>query len=232
MTFSARILALAVALILAALGLTACSGTRYDLPWSSKTPSFFDKEDNTPIVELNYAAADRLTANLKKTLPPGSPIYFEPLADMNDPSAQRPFGLVVMRQVAARLTQNGFRITEGSSQDPARPAPAKPGEFDLAPRNSTLPDTAPPREALLRGTYLLGKNVIYLSAQVVRLDDRAVVSGYDWTLPNNKNTRELLPQLKSSGMSPAVKTMPDPITSSPIMTPLPGEKPLNDKKKQ
>jgi hypothetical protein len=221
---------LAVVLAALALALGCSSMTRQDLPWGSKSATFFDKEDNTPIVDLNYEAAEKMIPALKKTLPPGSPVYLEAFTDMDDATVLRPFGRVVANQVAARLSQAGFRITAANPADPDRPTPSKPGEFDPTPRDSSILGDVTPREAVLRGTYLLGKNVIYVSAQVMRLDDKAVVAGYDWTLPNNRNTRELLPQLKTPGLTPAVKTQPDPIISSPIVTPLPGEKPLNGKK--
>lgn len=225
--FPARFLLAVLALAL----LPGCSGTRHDLPWGGKPTTFFDKEDNTPIVELNYKAAERLAANMKKTLPPGSPVYVQAFANMGDPEDARPFGRIVADQVAARLAQEGFRVTEGTPQDPDKPLLASPGRYDPSPSNSTSSRDTPPREARLSGTYLLGKNVIYLSSKITRLDDKAVVAGFDWTLPNNKNTRELLPQLKASGLTPAVKTLPDPLAA-----PLPGERTIvtdpNGKKKK
>lgn len=166
------------------------------------TPGF--EEDNTPIIELNYDAAASLAFNVKPIeLPDGSPVYIRKFVNKEDPTDTSRFGLIVATQVANRLAQRGLLMTEGVPPAEAyqAPPPREKGNF------LQLPDK---RSAKLDGSYIIGQNVIYVTGKIVRLDDNAIVSAHNWTLPINDNTRSLLPQLqareKGKGIEPSVKT--------------------------
>lgn len=110
-------------------------------------------------------------------------------------------------QVSDRLVQRGVVITHGEPRPDQYflPKGVDPQKYS-EPAKGTI-ETLPPRAAVLSGSYVIGDNFIYLSAKVVRLDDNAVVSGHNWTLPVTDNVRQMLPQLKQDdGLEPTVKT--------------------------
>lgn len=162
-------------------------------------------EDDTPIIELNYDAADDLDDNLSTYLPTGSPIYVQKFNELDAPDTKNAFGSIVANQVAARLTQNGHKVAAGPPKMVQKQKPAVPEEekgfFER------MSETEDPRPAVLTGNYVIGESVIYVSGKITRLDDGTIAGSHDWTLPINKNTRELLPKLKQrGGMTPTVRT--------------------------
>ncbi len=162
-------------------------------------------EDDTPIIELNYDAADDIDDNLSKYLPAGSPIYIQKFTELDAPIAKNAFGTIVANQVAARLTQNGHTVASGPPKLPEKMEPAiQEEEKGFFEQMSEVED---PRPAVLTGSYVIGEDVIYVSGKITRLDDGTIAGSHDWTLPINKNTRELLPQLKQrGGLIPTVQT--------------------------
>jgi hypothetical protein len=172
--------------------------TKNSLLGTDPTTRRLYEEDDSSIIELNYKAADKLHATLRGSLPAGSPISVERFANDADPSDKAPFGRVVAGQVAARLAQTGHRI---SAKAPA------PAGRQVVSQNATAVEEkkTPPRPSVLAGSYVLAGDVILVHARVVTVDDDTELAAYDWTLPVNKSTRELLPQLKQGGFTPSVK---------------------------
>ena len=157
------------------------------------------EEDDSPTIELNYEAADALAKDLKGDLPPNSPISVERFVNEGDPADKSPFGRVVASQVASRLAKLDFKVTFSAPKPAAPPAPLAEGQG--------APKEEPPRPCILSGSYFVGSTQILMHARVVTVDDDTELSGHDWTLPVNKETREMLPQLKHGGSaSPSVKT--------------------------
>lgn len=157
------------------------------------------EEDDSPTIELNYDAADALAKDLKDDLPPNSPITVERFTNEADPADKSAFGRVVAAQVASRLAKLDYKVTSSAPKPVPPPAPLAEGQEP--------PKELPPRPCILSGTYLVGNTQILVHAKVVTVDDDTELSGHDWALPVNKETREMLPQLKKGGSAtPSVKT--------------------------
>ncbi|MBU1247983.1 MAG: hypothetical protein KKB70_04735 [Proteobacteria bacterium] len=209
-------------------------------------------EDTTPLIDLNYEAADALDSDLWLKFAPSSPIYYQAFTNQADPTDTAPFGTVVADQVAARLAQLDHNVVSGDprSDDYTTPrisrttatvpaATPQPGSKATSETSTDLPpDTETPKAtsateentspapvsaktdlpideqfrpilpSVMTGTYLLGDDVIFVSAKITTLRDNQLISGYQWTLPINQNTRMLLPQMLSPqrGMTPTVQT--------------------------
>jgi len=174
-------------------------------------------DDSTPLTLINYDAADYMMGQFTSPLNKQSPIYLEPFTNrvnVNDPS---PFGALISEQISSRLAQRRFMVTLGppkKSTPPPKPEPAISSEesspsnpeSQTEPREKVKPEDLP-RPCLLSGTYLIADKVIYISSRIVALDDGQVMAAHSWTVPVNRNTRALLPQLKQTGgMKPAVRT--------------------------
>ncbi|MEF2229643.1 MAG: FlgO family outer membrane protein [Pseudodesulfovibrio sp.] len=174
---------------------------------TAPTTRAYHDEASVPIIEINHAAADVLYRNIgSNELSKHSPVYVRPFANKTNPDDQAPFGQVVMEQVADRLVQRGVVVTQG---EPGPDAFALPRDIDpkryQSPPQGSL-ENLPPRSAVLTGSYVIGDNYVFMTAKITRLDDKAVVSGHNWTIPITDNVRELLPQLKQDrGLEPTVK---------------------------
>lgn len=213
--------------LLAALLLTGCGspGTSYysslkrttvdtknAITGNRPTTSELFEEENTPLIDISYDAADMMVGQFLPELNKRSPVYYEPFTnriDMGDPS---PFGALVSEQVAARLAQRAFMITQGRppKTTPLAAAPAE-GQQPPATQAAAKPKTYgsnEPRPCMMTGTYLVTDKLIYLSARIATLDNGLVLGAHSWTVPVNRTIRELLPQIKrpTGGMKPAVRT--------------------------
>jgi len=218
--------------LLAALLLSGCGnpGTSYysslkrtvvdaknDLTGNRPTTGELFQEDSTPLVDISYDAADFMMGSFVAALNKNSPIYFEPFTNRVNMGDTAPFGALVSEQIAARLTLRNFKGTQGAPRVPAPKAtqhePESPqglalsGDEAKAAEKRSWQQENEPRPTLLSGTYLIAGNVIYISANITALDDGQVMAAHSWTVPVNRNTRALLPQLRQTGgMKPAVRT--------------------------
>lgn len=224
--------ALAALILLATVLLSGCGSTstsyysrikntvvdaKDDVLGTRPTTAELFPEDNTPLIDINYDAADALMGMFVPALNKSSPIYVREFTNRVYPGDPSPFGALVSEQVAARLALRSFKITEGPPVKPAPKAPPEPspqpeglalsGKEAKAAEARTWAQANEPRPCLLSGTYLIADKVIYISAKLAALDDGQVMAAHNWTVPVNRNTRSLLPQLKQSGgMKPSVRT--------------------------
>lgn len=172
-------------------------------------------EDSTPLIDINYDAADDMMGLFMPAMNRKSPIYYERFTNRVDPADPSPFGRLVSEQVAARLALRNFMVTDGPAKIPPTvvlkpvehdPMPASP-EARAAEEKRTQDEFSPVRPSVLSGTYLIADRVVYITARITALDNGQVMAAHSWTVPVNRNTRALLPQLKQSGgMKPAVRT--------------------------
>ena len=167
------------------------------------TTSDIYEEEDTPIIDLNYEAADELAGTMSDNAPLESPVFVERFTNMTDKNDPSPFGTIVAEQVAAGLVQEGVNVTAGA----ARLAEPELGQGEEAAVNF-LGQAVPLKPSVLTGSYMIGQDVIYLSATITALRDDAVLAAFHWTLPVNDNMRALLPQLNDpvAGTTPSVAT--------------------------
>lgn len=223
----------ATALLLAALAatalLTGCGSTttsyynrikrtvvdaKDDVLGTRPTTAELFTEDNTPLIDISYDAADDLMGLIMPALNRNSPIYYERFQNRLDPADPSPFGRLVSEQVAARLALRNFKVTDGPAKVPALKEPQpQVVSASLDPKERAAVDAKnredwnPARPSVLTGNYLIADKVVYLSARITALDDGQVMAAHHWTVPVNRNTRALLPQLKQTGgMKPSTRT--------------------------
>lgn len=185
------------------------AGDVYDYAFdTSPTAVPYHDAEAIPIIELNHDAADVLYKNVgKNELSKRSPIYVVTFTNQGDPTDHAIFAKVVTDQVTDRLVQRGMVITAGDPKpsDLLMPSGVPPIKYQNPPQGNI--DLLPPRAGQLTGTYVIGKNFIYLTAKITRLDDKAIVSGTNWTLPLSGNVRQLLNKLdEDTGLEPSVQT--------------------------
>lgn len=184
---------IALAAVISMAGLTACSGYKdRTLDYLGKRPTTgtFFTEDETPMVELNYDAGDEIASLLKKRLPVGSPITVKIFRLRGNPLITD-FARISTEQVASRIAQEGFTVVADDSNYPTK---------------AEDPDLPDPVKCVLAGAYTVGSKKIFLTAAVTTVNDGQIVGSWDWSVPLNHHTRDLLPHDKDNPMTPIVNT--------------------------
>ncbi|MBA4358856.1 MAG: hypothetical protein C0405_14145, partial [Desulfovibrio sp.] len=217
-----RTICLLALILLISAALTGCGSTttsyytrvkrtvldaKDDVLGTRPTTSELFAEDSTPLIDINYDAADDLMGLFNPALNKKSPIYYERFTNRVDPADPSPFGRLVAEQVAARLALRSFKVTEGPARIPATEAAKPPhtsgfvltGDERKAEEQRMQEEISPPRPCVLTGSYLIADKVVYVAAQLTALDNGQVMAAHHWTVPVNRNTRALLPQLKQNG---------------------------------
>jgi hypothetical protein len=110
--------------------------------------------------ESSYKAVDTILDQMSTAFRPGTMIRVEPLVDTAR-SAQKsapaaPLGRVLAEQIAARFTQRGYPVSD-------------------------VPFTKPPY-FLLRGTYSVGEDSVFVNLKLVAPHLGRVVAGHDYAL--------------------------------------------------
>ncbi len=243
-----RTICLLALILLISAALTGCGSTttsyysrvkrtvldaKDDVLGTRPTTSELFVEDNTPLIDINYDAADDLMGLFNPALNKKSPIYYERFTNRVDPADPSPFGRLVAEQVAARLALRSFKVTEGPARIPATEAAKPPhtsglvltGDERKAEEQRMQEEISPPRPCVLTGSYLIADKVVYVAAQLTALDNGQVMAAHHWTVPVNRNTRALLPQLKQNGgLKPSVRTS---LSASPHAVANPKGQPQN-----
>jgi hypothetical protein len=207
-------------LVLALVSLPGCSWSKVKRNYDKTADFVFDigptsaplnAEDETPIIDLNYEAADELASDLGNDIDKRSPIRVHPFVNVSRQADPSPFGRVVAEQVASRLAQRDLNVVmalaETRKAAPAPPLPADANATEPGGLAMLTKSAYPAAETAMTGNYLIGADVIYLSAQVADSVTGEVFSGWQWTLPVNRNTMTLLPQLRNpqGGLTPTVQ---------------------------
>lgn len=172
---------------------SACSGYKErTLNYLGKRPTTgpFFQQDDTPLVELNYKAGNKIASLLSQRLPIGSPITVR-IFNLRGSSLVTDFAKISTEQVASRIAQEGFAVVADDSGYPM-----------LSPEEG-MPD---PVRCILAGAYTVGPKKIYLTAAVTTVADGEIIGSWDWTVPLNHNTRALLPLDQDNDLKPMVKT--------------------------
>lgn len=175
---------------------------------TSPTARTYHEQAEIPLIEINKDAADVLYSGISGyELSKKSPVYVAIFTNQQNPNDKSIFGTIVTEQVSGRLVQRGIHIRDGKP---------KPEEYFLPPgidpqkyQNPSMGsiDKLPPRAAMLNGYYVIGDNMVYMSARITRLDDKTDIAHTNWTIPITENIRQLIPHLqRKDGLDPSVKT--------------------------
>lgn len=218
------LLLLAAATLLAGCGSTTTSyynrikrtvvDAKDDVLGTRPTTAELFPEDSTPLTDISYDAADDMMGLFSPAMNKKSPIYYERFVNRVDPADPSPFGRLVADQVAARLALRNFLVTDGPAYVPAlKQAPPPPvndavdAKGRAANEQKFAQEAEPVRPTVMTGSYLIADRVVYLTAKITALDNGQIMAAHSWTVPVNRNTRSLLPQIRQTGgMRPSVRT--------------------------
>jgi TolB-like protein len=144
-------------------------------------------------IELTYEAADKLTAQLGQHtayLNKKEPILVATLVSVDELESASRLGRSISEQVAARLTQKGFKVVEVKLRGSLFVKRAE-GELLLSREIAQISQSyrAP---AVVVGTYAPATNFVHINLKVVSADTQLVLAAADYGLPLDENTRTLL----------------------------------------
>ena len=144
-------------------------------------------------IELTYEATDRLTAQLGQQnayLNKSEPILVATLVSVDELESSSRLGRSLSEQVAARLTQKGFKVIEVKLRGALFVKRAE-GELLLSREIAQISQSyrAP---AVVVGTYAPATSFVHVNLKVVSADTQVVLAAADYGLPLDDNTKTLL----------------------------------------
>ncbi len=177
---------LQVLLGIAALSVLGACSDPYDNIQSEPTYGTADVD----IVANSYQAAERLLRGLQQPLDPNKPILVATLVNVADMRQSSDLGRIVSEQVSSRLTQLGYQTKEMKFRGSFLVSQGN-GEFVLsrAIRDISQKQDA---QAVVAGVYAVARDGVYLTLRIIRAQDSAVISSYDYRLPIGPDTAALL----------------------------------------
>jgi hypothetical protein len=136
------------------------------------------------ILERNYAAADQLASQLERAgIRKQDPLLVATVADVTYLNGSSAFGRITSEQVASKLAQLGFNVTEAKLRGSLYVRQGS-GEYILS---RDLEQIASQHEviAVVSGTYAVGGIENMISLRAIELATRKILAGYDYTVPND-----------------------------------------------
>lgn len=140
-----------------------------------------------------YEAADKLATQLGQHaayLNKNEPILVATLVSVDELESASRLGRSLSEQVAARLTQKGFKVVEVKLRGSLFVKRAE-GELLLSREIAQISQSyrAP---AVVVGTYAPAANFVHVNLKVVSADSQLVLAAADYGLPLDDNTKALL----------------------------------------
>lgn len=144
-------------------------------------------------IELTYEAADRLIGQLSQHVAlanKSDPILVATMVSVDELESASRLGRSISEQVAARLTQKGYKVVEVKLRGSLFVKRAE-GELLLSRELAQISQTyrAP---AVVVGTYAPATNFVHINLKVVSAESQLVLAAADYGLPLDDNTKTLL----------------------------------------
>ncbi len=143
------------------------------------------------LIAVNYKAADRLAGQLNGRLHLNDPVLTATFVSIDNLKDTTTFGRITAEQLASRLAQKGFRILDVKLRDGKALIRPEKGEFFLS-RELKHISTEHSAQAILVGSYAVGKHVIHVSARMIRTDDNALLAADDYSIHLSHDVQSLL----------------------------------------
>lgn len=139
-------------------------------------------------IEMTYAATDQLISQL--SMNKAEPILVATLVNLDELESASRLGRSISEQVAARLTQKGYKVVEVKLRGTLYVKKAE-GEMLLS-REVAQIGQAHRAPAVVVGTYAPATDFVAINLKVVSAESQLVLAAADYGLPLDANTRMLL----------------------------------------
>jgi len=142
------------------------------------------------LIKSSYGAADNLISQARPPLIPRQAILVASFVNIDNLEESSTFGRTLSEYLGSRLTQNGYSVVEMKLRKSIFMKRAE-GEFVLS-RDLKEISIRHNAQAIVVGTYSVGKSVVYISARIIKLADSTILSSYAFKMPLGKNTKKML----------------------------------------
>ncbi len=143
------------------------------------------------IVVRNQDAARILALGMRRPLPCDEPILVASFVHIDDLTKSSTFGRLIADQLAAGLVKQGYNVVEMKLRQEGVFIEEGAGEFLLS-RELKAISAQHEATAVLVGTYAVGRDVVYVNARLVAVEDNSILSAHGYALPIGLNLGSLL----------------------------------------
>jgi hypothetical protein len=179
-----------VALTLLAAALAGgCAYNDYYYPYTRG----YESAEESRFIGASYKAVDRIAGGAAAAK--GQPIVVATLVDVDDLERSSSFGRIVSEQVASRLAVLGYTPVELKLRGNVY-VRAPQGELLLS-REVTRVAREHGAPVVIVGTYARAEHQVFVSLKAVAVDENRILSGYDYAVALNENTRPLLKSVRN-----------------------------------
>lgn len=142
------------------------------------------------IIATSHQAAEVLADEAARKISHQKPLIFASFVNINNLEKSSSFGRIVSQQFATYFASVGYNVAEMLLRQNVY-IKQQQGEFLLSRelRNISKQHNA---QAVIVGTYAVGKNSVYITSKMVDTRTNAIISSVDYELPIGPNTRLLL----------------------------------------
>jgi TolB-like protein len=163
------------------LSLAGCEGT---LPVPKEEPPVAD------VIGTSHAVADALIESAGSVLQARKPLLAATFVNIDNLEQAVSFGRIVSEQVSSRFTQRGFGVIELLLRHSVF-IKQNGGEFLLSREVQNL-SSEHDAQAVIVGTYAVGRKKVYITARLIRAADSIVLASHDYTLPIDNDVAYML----------------------------------------
>lgn len=142
------------------------------------------------MIAANYAAAEKLIAQLDRKLPTNSTVIMATLVNIDALESSSTLGRGVSEHVMSRFTHAGFNVVEMKFRDSVY-MKRNEGELMLT-REIARVAQAHAANAVIAGTYAVAGSSVYVNLKVIDPNSNVVMAAFDYELPMTGDVRTLL----------------------------------------
>lgn len=144
--------------------------------------------EDANIIDNSHRAASMLVQ--QANMPADETMIAASFVDINNLDGSSSFGRIVSQQFASAFSKSGYKVIEMLLRNNVYIKRGE-GEFLLSReiRNLSAQHNI---QAVVVGTYAVGRKNVYVTAKVIRATDSIVLASHDFTLPLGPDTKALL----------------------------------------
>ncbi|MCP4953105.1 MAG: hypothetical protein GY922_14790 [Proteobacteria bacterium] len=180
-TFNHKLmLGLVMALILVGCATTNSSGLYQSKP---VTP-------DADIIGTSHQAAEALIQQSLGQLKVSKPLLAASFANIDNLDQTSSFGRIISQQFSTTFSNRGFQLVEMLLRKDVY-IKQQGGEFLLSREVKALSEVHN-AQAVIVGTYAVGKKSVFITAKVIDAQESTVIAAHDYQLPLGPDTKHLL----------------------------------------
>ena len=174
-----------LAILLLAVTSVGCVSDPSRGPFENKPPT-----PDANIIASSHQAAEALIQESLENLSPSKPLLAASFANIDNLNQTSSFGRIISQQFATAFSNRDFQLVEMLLRKDVY-IKQQGGEFLLSREVKALGEVHD-AQAVIVGTYAVGKNSVFITAKVIDVQRSTVIAAHDYQLPLGPDTKYLL----------------------------------------